>query len=190
VTLLHFGLIIPPNSPLECIAVSSGQFTAVLFAHLLRHTPYCKDLRLAHKIIPHPLTPLPALSTTGRAFFVPANSEPPPPPNPPAKEDPEDASQNLLALLTEHLSLVFLQRSRARLAPRKAWEADRVIWTYLVLLSQWLWEDPRAVQEFPEAGGLGVLIEQFEPAKRDQCGCARTIHVLTRHMLQVQPRPG
>jgi hypothetical protein len=166
VTPLLFGLIIPPNSPLDRTDVSSVQFAAVLFAHLLRHAPYCKDL--AHKIIPRPLTPLPASSTAGGAFFVPADGEPPPPPDPPAKDDPEDAPQNLLALLTEHLSLAFLQRSRAGLAPREAREADRVICTYLALLSQWLWEDPRAVREFLEAGGLGVLVEQLnQPSEID-----------------------
>ncbi|KAF8504874.1 p115 like vesicle tethering protein [Russula emetica] len=166
VTPLLFGLIIPPNSPLDRTGVSSVQFAAVLFAHLLRHAPYCKDL--ARKIIPRPLTPLPASSTAGGAFFVPADGEPPPPPDPPAKDDPEDAPQNLLALLTEHLSLAFLQRSRAGLAPRDAREADRVICAYLSLLSQWLWEDPHAVREFLEAGGLGVLVEQVnQPSEID-----------------------
>ena len=165
VTPLLFGLIIPPNSPLDRTAVSSVQFAAVLFAHLLRHAPYCKDL--ARKIIPSPLTQLLASSTAGGAFFVPADGEPPPP-DLPAKDDPEDAPQNLLALLTEHLSLAFLQRSRVGLAPREAREADRVICTYLSLLSQWLWEDPRAVREFLEAGGLGVLVEQLnQPSEID-----------------------
>ena len=122
VTPLLFGLIIPPNSPLDRASVSLVQFAAVLFAHLLRHAPYCKDL--ASKIIPRPLTPLPASSTAGGAFFVPADGEPHPPPDPPAKEDPENAPQNLLALITEQLSLAFLQRSRAGVAPREAREGD------------------------------------------------------------------
>ena len=165
-TPLLFGLIIPPNLPLDRTSVSSVQFAAVLFAHLLRHAPYCKDL--ARKIIPRPLTPLPASSTAGGAFFVPADGEPPPPSEPSSKGDSEDAPQNLLALLTEHLSLAFLQRSRAGLAPREAREADRVICAYLSLLSQWLWEDPRAVREFLEAGGLGVLVEQLnQPSEID-----------------------
>jgi hypothetical protein len=40
-------------------------------------------------------------------------------------------------------------------------KADHVICTYLSLLAQWLWEDPRAVRKFLEAGGLGVLVEQL-----------------------------
>ena len=165
-TPLLFGLIIPPNAPLDRAGVSSVQFAAVLFAHLLRHAPYCKDL--ARKIIPRPLTPLQSPSAVGGAFFVPADGEPPPPSESPAKDDPEDAPQNLLALLAEHLSLAFLQRSRAGLAPREAREADRVICAYLSLLSQWLWEDPRAVREFLEAGGLGVLVEQLnQPSEVD-----------------------
>jgi hypothetical protein len=166
VTPLLFGLIIPPSSPLDRISVSSVQFAAVLFAHLLRHAPRCKDL--ARKIVPPPLTPLPASSTAGGAFFVPADGEAPPPSEPTSKEDTEDAPQSLLALLTEHLSLAFLQRSRAGLAPRETREADRVICVYLSLLAQWLWEDPRAVREFLEAGGLGVLVEQLnQPSEID-----------------------
>jgi hypothetical protein len=114
------------------------------------------------------LTPPPASSTAGGAFYVPADGEPPPPSEPTSKEDTEDAPQSLLALLTEHLSLAFLQRSRAGLAPREAREADRVICAYLSLLAQWLWEDPRAVREFLEAGGLGVLVEQLnQPSEID-----------------------
>ena len=165
VTPLLFGLSIPPNTPLDRTSVSSVQFATVLFSHLLRHAPYCKDL--ARKIIPRPLTSLSETSTAGGAFFVPADGGPPPP-EPSEKADPEDAPQNLLTLLTEHLSLAFLQRSRAELAPREAREADRVICAYLSLLAQWLWEDPRAVREFLEAGGLGVLVEQLnQPSEID-----------------------
>ncbi|KAI9450835.1 p115 like vesicle tethering protein [Russula earlei] len=165
VTPLLFGLIIPPSSPFDRASVSSVQFAAILFAHLLRHAPRCKDL--ARKIVPPPLTPL-STSTAGGAFFVPADGDPPPPPESTSRDDTEDGPQSLLALITEHLSLAFLQRSRAGLAPREAREADRVICVYLLLLSQWLWEDPRAVREFIEAGGLGVLVEQLnQPSEID-----------------------
>jgi len=166
VTPLLFGLIIPPSSPLDRTSVASVQFAAILFAHLLRHAPRCKDL--ARKIVPPPLTPLPASSTAGGAFFVPADGEAPPQIEPTPKDDVEDGPQSVLALLAEHLSLAFLQRSRAGLTPRDAREADRVICAYLLLLSQWLWEDPRAVREFLEAGGLGVLVEQLnQPSEID-----------------------
>ena len=79
----------------------------------------------------------------------------------PKEEEAEDDLQGLLALLTEHLSLAFLQRSCAGLAPRETQEADRVICAYLSLLAQWLWEDPRVVREFLEAGGLGILVDQL-----------------------------
>ena len=170
VTPLLFGLIIPPSSPLDRTSVSSVQFAAVLFAHLLRHAPRCKDL--ARKIVPPPFTPLPEASsaTAGGSFFVPADGgeAPAASPEPTPKEDNEDGPQSLLALLTEHLSLAFLQRSRAGLSPREAREADRVVCAYLALLAQWLWEDPRAVHEFLEAGGLGVLVEQLnQPSEID-----------------------
>ena len=166
VTPLLFGLIIPPNSPLDRANVSSVQFAAVLFAHLLRHAPQCKSL--ARKIVPPPLTPLPASSTAGGAFFVPADGAPLPAPESASKDDVEDGSESLLALLAEHLSLAFLQRSRAELAPRETREADRIICAYLSLLTQWLWEDPRAVREFLEAGGLGVLVDHLnQPSEID-----------------------
>ncbi|KAN0137791.1 Uso1 / p115 like vesicle tethering protein, head region domain containing protein [Lactarius tabidus] len=167
VTPLLFGLVIPPSTPLDRVNISSVQFAAIIFAHLLRHSPHCKTL--ARQIIPPPLT-LPAPSTESGAFFVPADGGPPPPAaaGPPPKEDPEDDPQSLLSLLTEHLSLAFLQRSRAGLAPRETRETDRVICAYLSLLAQWLWEDPRAVREFLEAGGLGVLVDQLnQPSEID-----------------------
>ncbi|KAH9975184.1 p115 like vesicle tethering protein [Russula compacta] len=166
VTPLLFGLVIPPSSPLDRTSVSSAQFAAVLFAHLLRHAPRCKEL--ARKIIPPPFAPLQTPSTAGGAFFVPADGESPLAPQPASQDDNEDGPQSLLALLTEHLSLAFLQRSRDGLAPRDAREVDRVICAYLSLLAQWLWEDPRAVREFLEAGGLGVLVEQLnQPSEID-----------------------
>lgn len=166
VTPLLFGLVIPPSSPLDRTSVSSAQFAAVLFAHLLRHAPRCKEL--ARKIVPPPFAPLQTPSTAGGAFFVPADGESPLAPEPASKDDNEDGPQSLLALITEHLSLAFLQRSRDGLAPRDAREADRVICAYLSLLAQWLWEDPRAVREFLEAGGLGVLVEQLnQPSEID-----------------------
>nr|KAH9976319.1 p115 like vesicle tethering protein [Lactifluus volemus] len=166
VTPLLFGLIIPPNSPLDRANVSSVQFAAALFAHLLRHAPQCKSL--ARRIVPPPLTPLPASSTADGAFYVPADGNPPPAPELESKDEAEDGPQSLVALLSEHLSLAFLQRSRAGLAPRDAREADRIICAYLSLLAQWLWEDPRAVREFLEAGGLGVLVDQLnQPSEID-----------------------
>ena len=36
------------------------------------------------------------------------------------------------------------------------------------MLAQWLWKDPRAVREFLEAGGLGVLVDQLnQPSEID-----------------------
>ncbi|KAI9441770.1 p115 like vesicle tethering protein [Lactarius indigo] len=166
VTPLLFGLVIPPGTPLDRANTSSVQFAGILFAHLLRHSPHCKTL--ARQIVPPPLTPLPAQSQEGGAFFVPADGGTPPAADLPPKDDAEDDPQSLLATLTEHLSLAFLQRSRAELAPREAREADRVICAYLSLLAQWLWEDPRAVREFLEAGGLGVLVDQLnQPSEID-----------------------
>jgi hypothetical protein len=90
---------------------------------------------------------------------VPADGGPPPEvisPVEPEKDDDEQP-QTLLQLLSENLSLSFLSRSRADTSDRESREWDRLVVGYLCLLSQWLWENPKAVKEFLEAGGLGVV---------------------------------
>ncbi len=81
------------------------------------------------------------------------------PPAPPLEKDndDEDDSQTLLQNVTENLSLGLLSRSRANTSDRDAREWDRYVVGYLCLLSQWLWEDPKSVREFLNAGGLGVV---------------------------------
>ena len=73
------------------------------------------------------------------------------------EKDDDEQPQTLLQLLSENLSLSFLSRSRADTSDRESREWDRLVVGYLCLLSQWLWEDPKAVKEFLEAGGLGVV---------------------------------
>lgn len=72
-------------------------------------------------------------------------------------EDEDEPPQALLQILSENLSLSFLSRSRADTSDRELREWDRLVVGYLCLLSQWLWEDPGAVREFLNAGGLGVV---------------------------------
>lgn len=72
-------------------------------------------------------------------------------------EDDDEPPQSLIQHLSENLSLSFLSRSRSDNSDREAREWDRLVVGYLCLLSQWLWEDPKAVREFLEAGGLGVV---------------------------------
>lgn len=83
------------------------------------------------------------------------------PPKSPASGvgDDEDPPQTLLATLAEHLTLSFLSRSRAASAEteRETREWDRLIVVYLALLTQWLWDDPKAVREFLENGGVGMV---------------------------------
>ena len=75
-----------------------------------------------------------------------------------AEPEDEDAPQSILQLLSENLSLCFISRSRADPAnDRDAREWDRLIISYLTLLIQWLWEDPKAVREFLDASGLNVV---------------------------------
>jgi intracellular protein transport protein USO1 len=110
----------------------------------------------------------PKLSPTGNTggggdFFVPADAPSGAPPAQPQKveeddddddDDDDDGPQTLLQILNENLTLAFLARSRSQSADR---ECDRLIVGYLSLLSQWLWEDPSAVREFLNAGGLGSV---------------------------------
>ncbi|KAF9560997.1 hypothetical protein CPC08DRAFT_635915, partial [Agrocybe pediades] len=89
------------------------------------------------------------------SFFVPADGGPPPEAVP---EEPEDDElQTLLQILIENLSLALLSRSRANTSDREAREWDKYVVGYLCLLSQWLWEDPKSVKDFLDAGGLGVV---------------------------------
>ncbi|KAI8978338.1 p115 like vesicle tethering protein [Trametes punicea] len=153
VTPLLYALTTVPVSPLSIPAVTSTHFATLLFATLLRFSPRAKSL--ARSIVPQSTAPQ---STS--SFFVPADGGAPPP-APDAAESGEDADapQTLLQILSEHLSLAFLARSRTDLPDREAREWDRLCVGYLCLLIQWLWDDPRAVRDFLEAGALGVLVE-------------------------------
>ena len=96
---------------------------------------------------------------------MPADGGPPPeiaiPVGPERDDDDDEQPQTLLQLLSENLSLSFLSRSRADTSDRESREWDRLVVGYLCLLSQWLWDDPKAVREFLEAGALGVVSCNF-----------------------------
>ena len=90
----------------------------------------------------------------GGNFFVPADNggaAPPPPP-----ED-EDDPLPLMQVLAEHLSLAFISRPKMQVGDsptRETREWDRIVINYLCLLVQWLWDDPKSVRAYLEAGGL------------------------------------
>jgi hypothetical protein len=146
--LLH-ALTSPPSAAhaLNLASETSTHLAALLFSHLLRSSPRVKSS--ARLIIPSPV-PAPEGS-----FFVPADGAPPP--APPPESDDEEPPQTLLQVLTENLSLAFLSRSRADTSDRESREWDRLVVGYLCLLSQWLWDDPKSVREFLDAGGIGVV---------------------------------
>lgn len=106
--------------------------------------------------MPGPIQAAPSSGT----FFVPADGAPLQPAPVDAPED--DEAQTLLQILSENLSLSLLSRSRANTSDKEAREWDRYVVAYLCLLSQWLWEDPKSVRDFLEAGGLGVVCRCFE----------------------------
>ena len=85
-------------------------------------------------------------------------AEPPVPETEGSGED-EDEPQTLIALLAEHLQLSLLPRTRSvsTETERETREWDRLIVIYLSLLIQWLWENPSAVREFLENGGIGMV---------------------------------
>ncbi|KAJ7496582.1 p115 like vesicle tethering protein [Mycena latifolia] len=154
--LLHC-LASPPSSAtaLEPVAATSTHLATLLFSHLLRSSARAKSL--ARSITP------PSLQSIGDAgsgnFFVPADGAPPEEPAAPEADDDDDPPQALLQILSENLSLSSLSRSRADTSERESREWDRLVVAYLCLLSQWLWEDPGAVREFLNTGGLSVLVE-------------------------------
>ncbi|KAF7362494.1 hypothetical protein MVEN_00597100 [Mycena venus] len=152
--LLHALASPPSSSALEPASVTSTHIATLLFAHLLRSSARAKSL--ARNITPPSLQPI---AETGGNFFVPADGGPPPVEDPAPEDDDDDPPQALLQILSEHLSLSSLSRSRADTSEREAREWDRLVVAYLCLLSQWLWEDPAAVREFLNAGGLSVLVE-------------------------------
>ncbi|KAF9012594.1 p115 like vesicle tethering protein [Cyathus striatus] len=153
ITPLIQALALTPSSSssLDPANVASTHLATQLFSHLLRSSPRAKSS--ARLIMPSPVH---VPSNQESAFFVPADGTAAPP-----LEEPEDDEppQSLLQILSENLSLSLLSRSRANTSDKETREWDRLIVGYLCLLSQWLWEDPKSVREFLDAGGLGVLAE-------------------------------
>jgi hypothetical protein len=148
--LLH-ALILPLASGTpEPANVTATQLATMLFSHLLRSSPRAKGA--ARLIMPEPAS----ATADSSAFFVPADGAPPI--EPPQEEDLEkDDPQSLLQIIAENLSLALLSRSRADTSDREIREWDRLVVSYMSLLSQWLWEDPKSVRDFLEAGGLSVV---------------------------------
>ncbi|KAF8806612.1 hypothetical protein BYT27DRAFT_7168071 [Phlegmacium glaucopus] len=149
---LH-ALASPPNTTtaLDLANVISTHLATLLFSHLLRSSSRVKAS--ARLVVPGPIQAVPSSST----FFVPADGAPPQ--STPIDEPEDDETQTLLQILSENLSLSLLSRSRANTSDKEAREWDRYVVGYLCLLSQWLWEDPKSVRDFLDAGGLGVLVE-------------------------------
>ncbi|TFK21983.1 hypothetical protein FA15DRAFT_623170 [Coprinopsis marcescibilis] len=151
--LLHaLTLPLASSATLDPANVTSTQMATFLFAHLLRSSPRTKDL--ARLIMPQPAPP------TQSSFFVPADGGSAPPDD----DLDSDPPQSLLQTLSEHLSLALLARSRPDTSDQELREWDRVLVAYTSLLSQWLWEDPKSVRDFLDAGGLSVLVEGIHQA--------------------------
>ena len=97
------------------------------------------------------------ITTGGGNFFVPADNNASAPVQPP--ED-EDDPLPLMQILTEHLSLAFISRPKMEVGDsptRETREWDRIIINYICLLVQWLWDDPKSVRAYLEAGGLTLV---------------------------------
>lgn len=160
--LLH-TLCLSPSLPLNIADVTSTHLAAILFAHLLSGSSRAKTAARSIK----PSSTIPAQTPSQGQFFVPADGAPSA--ATPPEEDEEDAPQSLLHLFSENLSLCFLSRSRTEDELEER-EWDRLIVGYICLLSQWLWDDPKAVREFLEAGGLGtVSLSPFTLSAYETC---------------------
>ena len=65
-----------------------------------------------------------------------------------------------MQILTEHLSLAFISRPKMQVGDsptKETREWDRIIINYICLLVQWLWDDPKSVRAYLEAGGLTLV---------------------------------
>ncbi|KAI5119824.1 hypothetical protein M0805_004759 [Coniferiporia weirii] len=150
------------SSPLDTLEARSIHLASLLFASLIRSSSRCKQL--ARLIKPSTITTQGA-EAQQQQFFVPADgarADTSRSKAPATEEvDDEDPPQSLLVVLAEHLSLAFLSRAHAVTAEteRETREWDRLLVLYLALLAQWLWEEPKAVREFLENGGIGMLVE-------------------------------
>jgi len=147
ITPLLQCLASPPSTPLHEPSVTATHLASLLFCHLLRSSPHAKEL--ASLITPPP-------DSGSDDFFVPADGAPVEVKSEKVVED-EEPPQTLLQILSENLSLSFLSRSRVNTSERESREWDRLVVGYLCLLSQWLWENPVAVRDFLQSGGLGLV---------------------------------
>ncbi|KAG1865027.1 p115 like vesicle tethering protein [Suillus subalutaceus] len=146
--LLH-TLCLSPSSPPNIANVTSAHLATLLFAHLLFGSPRAKTSTRSIK----PSSNIPGETLGQGPLFVPADSTPAP--TPPG-EDEEDASQSLLHLFAENLSLCFLSQGL------------RTTMRNTTACLQWLWDDPKAVREFLEAGGLGTLVEPINQTSESE----------------------
>lgn len=145
------ALTAPPNitSQINSADVTSTHIACLMFSHLLRGLPRAKSI--AARIILDS-----AVMTEQQSnLFIPADGTPSA--LPVKDHEDEDENQTLLQVLNENLSLSLLSRSRTNTSDREAREWDRYVVGYLCLISQWLWEDPKSVREFLDAGGLAVV---------------------------------
>ena len=152
--LLH-ALASPPNTAtaLDPANVMSTHLATLLFAHLIRSSSRVKAS--ARLVVPGLIQAAPSPN----AFFVPADGAPLE--STPVNEPEDEEAQTLLQVLNENLSLSLLSRSRANTSDKETREWDRYVVGYLCLLSQWLWEDPKSIRDFLDAGGLGVVCYCF-----------------------------
>lgn len=145
-------LATPPTAPLNPASSLSMHLASWLFSSLIRSSSRGKQLARLIKPAGHS-------AATAHEFFVPADGSPAARPEPDSPDEGDEGPQTLIALLAEHLSLSFLSRTHAASAEteRDTREWDRLITIYLALLVQWLWEEPKAVREFLENGGVGMV---------------------------------
>ncbi|KAE9393108.1 hypothetical protein BT96DRAFT_999738 [Gymnopus androsaceus JB14] len=151
---------LPPTSLLQTLSISpeiwyprphTSVFASLLFSHLLHSSPRCKTpnsnpnsiLRSRWQLFHsrRQASPITRACHSGRGRRSSTN----------ATTDP-----------AEHLSLVFLSRSKTDTSELESREWDRLTVGYLTLPCQWLWEDLAAVRDFFSSGGLGILVDPID----------------------------
>jgi intracellular protein transport protein USO1 len=148
-----------PESPPSSTTAARLQMACLLFAAFFHGPP--NHSNTSPKAIARGISGAPASTNPADNpgnFFVPADGNTPNARAPnTAEEDDNEPPSSLLQLLTEHLSLSMLARSKVADDAIESRLWDKVIVAYLILLSTWLWEDPKSVRIFLEAGGVGVV---------------------------------
>ena len=130
--------------PMEPGTAHRHQIAGLLFTALIRSSEKCKAV--ARSIVPNTVAP--------PVLFLDPNTE-----KPPIPEDDDDPPQPLLPSILGNLAMATRSRAIAReKGDDDMREWDRVSVAYLIVLSAWVWDNPVAVKDLLEEGGIMTMV--------------------------------